>query len=302
MRFSMNKKTFLAALLLLIVFQLIGNLSLSLSFNKVILTAKVTKLKYIVFNWLENQLYLFKIIEDKSIPNLDLRHDNQLKCSMPMLDHMDMTAVEHLNADFNKLHTLFEACPLTNNSYHLDALINISYDSENLSTFKIQLRMDLILRDYPHNGDSLVCSNWYMDKKINVSEETNELEYGTEFLFTQNNNWTLSTGRPGYYFVKCGTLFEFVYTVLPWNMSALMERRKVFQEYERLAVDAVKTSPLIKDAEFEECQSSSDTESKEKRMNVLMIGLDSISSVHFKRVFPLTLAELEQTKGNYLMI
>lgn len=311
----MNKKTYLILLLLVTAFQLACNLLLTLSYNNnaTHINAKVTKLKYIVFNWLENQLYLYKIVDDKSIPDLDWQHDNQLKCSMPNLEHMDRTAIAHLDADFNKLHTLFEACPLTNNSYQLDTLINVLGSTSDSATLKIQLRIDLIRQGYTQNGDDPVCSNWYLDKKINVSEMTNELEFGEEFVFTQKNNWTLSTNKPGYYFVKCvlnraerfkptETLFEFVYTVLPGNMTVLMERRQVFRQYERLAGDAVRENPLIKDAEFEQCQGSGDDTEKreEQRMNVLVIGLDSISSAHFRRVFPLTFAELEQTAGSYM--
>lgn len=297
----MHKKTLNILILILaglIIFQISSNLLFTLNYNNVILKAKAIKLKYIVLNWLENQIYS----DEKSLPEFNWQHGtDRFQCSMPILNHNDTTAVQHLSADFRKLRSLFEACPLSNKSYQLDKLINISHIGP--SAFKVHLRMDLVRSDFTDKLTKKLdplCSNWYLDKKINVSEITNELEFGPEVVLQSNNNWTFTTNKSGYYFVKCVDLFEFVYTVLPANMSTLMERRKAYQRNEELALSAVKENPLVKDAEFENCSDQANkNRSKEDKMNVLVIGFDSISSVHFKRVFPLTFAALKQTKGKF---
>ena len=80
-------------------------------------------------------------------------------------------------------------------------------------------------------------------------------------------------------------------------MSKLMKRRFDFREMEEKFFKPLieVNEPLAVNAEFKRCESSLVYNEKEEKMNVLILGLDSVSSSQFRRIFPRTFKHLNAT-------
>ncbi len=253
---------------------------------------KALKAQYIVTNFLE---YYVKSV-DNNVLDVVLTVGIGSNCRIPKLNFNNWQAINYLKIDEKRLENFFASClPRSENATSLNSLVKISVSDEELYT--VQLKMNKIMKNFqldkqPH------CSLLNFDKKMNVSEIENKLEYLTDqtFYFTSNSNFTTNLTRFGYFYLRCeasnsfgikSLIFDNVLTVLPYNMSKLMERRFKFKRLEKERFDTL-TEPnnhLVVDAEFERCSKKS--EIKEK-MNVLILGLDSVSSAQFRRVFPRT--------------
>jgi hypothetical protein len=164
----------------------------------------------------------------------------------------------------------------------------------------------------------LKCTLELFDKQLNKSEGYSNLWYKNVSAVEVNlkNDQTLQfrVNLSGFYFIKClyssdSKTFKQVYTevfsILPSSIKTLVERNKASRKEtedlrEKYASLDSKTNPMLTDLKFEECEKLEGGELEDK-MNVIVIGLDSVSYPNLKRIFPLTYKYLlEESENNFI--
>jgi hypothetical protein len=280
-------------LLLLILITFLFNLFLLSEYK-----LKAIKVQYVVTNFLE---YYVKPV-DTNAPDIALTGNIRSKCRIPRLKFNEKQAMDYLRIDEKRLEALFKACPLTEaNATLLSSLVRVT--TSNKEVYTVELDMDKIMASFQLNKQP-DCSLQGFDKKMNVSEIKNELDFPSELVhFTASSNFTINLTQSGYFYLKChglnsigikSLIFDNVLTVLPYNMSKLMERRLNYRRLEEESFRSLSqpNDPLVVDQEFKRCNKKS---AADEKMNVLILGLDSVSSSQFRRVFPRTFKHLNAT-------
>ena len=256
------------------------------------------KLVYIVNNFLEHYYIKF----DESLPEINLETTNL--CSIPSLKYDNHLALKHLDLHSKEFAPVFQTC-LTNQSVNIESFVEIwNKISNTTETYLIKLNMDLVKKSFKLNNN-IVCTLQRFIKED--PENKKQLTYFTEMEFDNKLNFTVSVNDTGYYYVKCvrrqsilnSLVFDYIYTVLPFNMTKLMDKRRYFRGLEEETAEPYKDFPLLKHNDFEPCFKRKEVNSQ--KMNVLILGLDSVSTSHFKRIFPKTFSYLNnQTERNFI--
>jgi len=234
---------------------------------------------------------------DESVPDFnihELRNDTNHLCMIPLINYQDSMALRFLKSDSHTLSSMFKACEPDNyqDSNKIENYLVIIPDETEI--YKIKLNTSLIETDFKINKKHLKCILQRFDKTINQSEELEQVSMILP-IFEFDYNFELTVNQTGFYYLECNklnllssNLFRHVYIVYPYRMSKLIEQhtlqRKNVEEF-NLNFNDSKSKLMLNDYYAKECETSNLTE---KKMNVLMIGIDSMSSSHFKRVFPLT--------------
>ena len=158
-------------------------------------------------------------------------------------------------------------------------------------TFSIKIDYDLLLQRYELKNVTIQCYYQTFDKKLDIKERSSSLL--TSYRKIVHDNLTVSNS--GFYHISCFNKFndslihEDLYVLLPQNMSLLKQKTKIYFDRidlvkEQIANDS-KINPMLNDLNLVddiECK----TENKEPKMNVLIIGIDSLAYPHLKRSFP----------------
>lgn len=262
------------------------------------LNVHTIKFGFIVNNFLE---HYYK--PDESLPEIILGTNSQ--CLIPFLKYDNQVALEHLDVHSKKFASIFQMCQV-NKSLDIESFVKISSKTSNGNEiYSIKFNMNLLKRSLELKS-SPICTVQRFNKEMNISEESNKLVYFTKESFDIKLNFTVTVNETGYYYVKCvskqtildSLVFDYVYTILPLDMSKLMNKRQYFRALEDKFTKPYKDLPLLRKNDFKECFKQPNSSPK---MNVLIIGLDSVSSSHFKRIFPRTFAYLnDQAERNFI--
>jgi hypothetical protein len=262
--------------------------------------------------------YYFRRV-DQSLPEFTLSSENDANtnklCLMPVLNYKEKLAMQFLDSDFASLKSTIEMCEKyqpqnEQDGFVLEHLIKREFVSINQTheAYLINLNVKMIEKKFDLSRKNLKCFMNRFDKKINVSEEYEDLEM-FEPISEFNETFELVLKVHGFYYLKCFKsyfsrrvkLIDHVYAIYPRNMSILVEQRR--SSYGKHVEDFKKsfknktTQALLENSYAKE--NCADTRSKtEQKMNVLIIGIDSVSANHFKRVFPKTFAYLNEDLEN----
>ena len=249
--------------------------------------------------WSKGILERFVYAKDTSTPIFSLSLNNQtLKnhmCIMPILDYEDKNSVYYLDLDYSYLKPIFNEC---DENKDFDEILTVLYPSGRLLLDKIKLE------EY-FKVEKSKCFAQQIDKKLNSTEETQELvNIGQVLEFHEMNlNYELNIKRSGVYYVFCvqdslrkSTIYSNVKTVLVQNMTDLIENRKKI----RKNVANFKRQFNYTNEDWKETDKCfTDDVNGDPKMNVLILGIDSVSYNHFKRIFPLTFSYLnDQLEDN----
>ena len=176
-------------------------------------------------------------------------------------------------------------------------------ETQNISeaSYTIQLNTKEIFEKFNTNDKHLECTIELFDKKYNVSE-LNTIETIEKFVFKKENNYTINLKRHGFYYIKCinlGALYNsFIYdetvNIFPRNMSILIDEKRDMilkgfgseLKFEKEEIKFTKNKAIF---------------NAEEKMNVLMIGIESMSYRHLKRSMPLTFDYLNNKLTNNIM-
>jgi hypothetical protein len=199
-----------------------------------------------------------------------------------------------------------------NNSNEKEYFINIFKNQTNFKNFTTQdyLGLGLIytihlnMKDFIKSVNveeiNVKCIAQEFDKKHNV-EETTEVQFNSIYFFEKEKNYTLYFDRHGFYYISCydnrnKLIFGDSFYIFPNNMTKLIEERKQSHIYQ------INDTKL----EFEPTEEIRflDVENRlkiDKKMNVLMIAIDSMSYAHLRRSMPLTFAYLNKELSNNIL-
>ena len=171
--------------------------------------------------------------------------------------------------------------------------------------FMLKLNLLQLLKQTKQKESKIKCRAELFDKQMNVSERFSNIFYESK-NFNKKQNYTLSFTKHGYYYVHCFKsanssikIYEDSYLVLPKNMSKLVEERREMQKLEIKGNNL--TYEADNDDQYLKFLDSDNTLLLEKKMNVLMLGFDSLSYQHFQRVMPITFKYLSKSLENNVM-
>ena len=239
-------------------------------------------------------------------------------CIIPEIRYDNKLAIEYLNKDFLALNKTFYQCDdaekefdlvflndytlfdvetkkLNNNLFHALKQQGLIDNKPNkykyVEFYSMKLDFNRYSEIFDQDVDDINCYAQRFDKKLNISEIDQQIVMIDEKRkFEKKFNFTLYYDNYGYFYVTCfkgilikSKIYENVYNVFPRNMSILRENRKRFIQYENKKRRLIQEKP--EKINFDENEENFKIV---KKMNVIILGYDSLSSNHFKRVFPLT--------------
>ena len=232
-----------------------------------------------------------------------IEDDNHLNylCKRPKIEYDHVLAYEQVENDYKRLKPIFDSCSteLKFESF-LKIAKNNNLETSNNETYTLKLEYELIKNNFGSKSKKMRCFIERFDKLMNVSEKSQKLKnldrlYEFKLI---NDKYKLEVSNYGFYYLNCiddsdRILFDYVFNILPTNMSKLIQDRK---EYKILAKNRIKE--FVIDAEikkkmyenniYQENKCTFKNKTVHKMMNVLLIGVDSLSRDQFTRIFPMT--------------
>ena len=200
-------------------------------------------------------------------------------CNMPSFAHDAAIAMEHLAADFSLLASRFDSCSSgTRDQLSVERLVRV-HRSPVDGTSVLRMNASFFATTSRSSSSSSTCTAQRFDKRMNESEENENVDMldSPPLVFSASDDYQIRAHRDGgYYYIRCvdadrgmKTIVEHVVTVLPADFGSLLTTKT------NKAKAKTKTKTKTK------------TKAQEK-MSVLMIGIDSVSRHHFRRIFPRT--------------
>ena len=210
-------------------------------------------------------------------------------------------ALTHVRKSYQQVNKAYKDCPLNeDDNFEIDRFVTIRESPPNSQkeSYQIMVAIDLIEKSiFGSNGSLFIfkCTLEQIWKRSNFKETGNkkELFRGELLEVTRNKNMTTSN-RSGTIFLRCyseqkqGVVFQYAYQFFPLNMTRVKELRKGDKLNVEKIVGSMNSSSVINDAEFSFDGCGSVNTGIPKRMNVLMIGTDSLSYNQMRRVLPRT--------------
>jgi hypothetical protein len=247
----------------------------------------------------------------------------QISCEQPSFNPKNNISMLYLAKDYQKQSELFFKCHEKDSNW--DDLVSIDhlnvdarskkdkYIEDQIKYLKFNFDHDLYLLSLNLNyfknesvRKDITCYAEMFDKNINEPERSSNIKMiGQKHMFLDEYNNRLVVNKPGFYYISCiyneKTIFENVYTIFSKNISSQMQSylKHVDDLKATISGDSAE-NPMLKDLNYENCDYSSNKKRSEK-LNVLIIVLDSMSSNHFKRVFPETHEYLEKKLKNNIL-
>ena len=253
------------------------------------------------------RLYVEKLISIGTYIKGSKSVNQNYLCDIPTFDENEEIALNYLKNSFKDLRDTFNECDPYSTSLSENKIVDVSFlgTLNGKENFKIKVNKNEVINRGKFENENSTCYIQRFEKKVNNSEGgycswCNELVYDEpqEMQF----DLELFVSKTGFYYLKCSqTLenkthyFDEVFMVLPQNMSNINEKRLEYKKYSDLfksTLNYSKTDPFLYDVDYsKDCFNRSDSESiqlNNPKFNVLIIGIDSISFNHFKRILPIT--------------
>jgi hypothetical protein len=202
----------------------------------------------------------------------------ELTCNRINFTVDNIIALKHYKDNVRIYMPEFNKCYSKQNAINLIQIIN---DDNNNNT--IQIKINDLLNRYQLNNISLIkCYAQLFSKKLNVKERAYNLKKSKKYYF--NKKFKLIVNQHGFYHIACSiytnndVFFEDIRLILPKNMS------KLKNNFTRYSNNKTNDFDLINESK---CKSTTNTDNNNNRMNVFILGIDSLSYPHLKRSFPL---------------
>ena len=173
-------------------------------------------------------------------------------------------------------------------------------ENEVNKNFQINLNITIILRKYHLNENELACKLSLFDRIYNISESENYLNFINQTKFEKSSNYTIVFTYHGFYNLSCFKIknttsiliYEDNYCIFPHNMSKLIDDKNLFKGY--LSIETEEQNITFLDKINHE-------KLAQEKMNVLLIGIDSMSYPHFQRSMPNTFNYLKNELENNII-
>jgi hypothetical protein len=226
--------------------------------------------------------------------------------------------VHYYSKSLENLKSVYGSCSSLNSS----GTIIIKHQID--ETFKLLLDPDYIFKknglSRTNSKAKLKCSVSLFDKKMKSADLLGNLHLAhkhfasNEMQVNESRKFEFTGLANGFYLIECWfvknsfSLSKLVYnevvTILPKNMTKLIDANQATRQHTEKLRRSLKRSKrnneMLALAEYEECDSLPGGELPDK-MNVLILGIDSVSYPYLKRAFPLTHAYLaKELEGSLL--
>jgi hypothetical protein len=209
-------------------------------------------------------------------------------CHMPEIEFDNEESMRHFKENFNQIAHTF-SCD-NENDYEKYETISISYIENGKSLIELNLN-SLNLKSRPK------CSMQKFDKDINKAESEPVKMLGNLIEFDENLK--VEIDNIGFFYIYCYNfeanntkVYENVVTILDDKLTDLLDNRNTYKKYVNDFKSSLNISILnstFNDDELLQCCKSFKLETNSlDKMNVLVLGIDSLSFNHFKRALPLT--------------
>ncbi len=207
------------------------------------------------------------------------------------------------------------------NPYQVIQIEDLTRKEDNFESFQIKLDLNYIIErdNLPVNEKSTMnCTLELFDKQLNKSDSDRNFWHKnvSTVEVKLKIDWLLKfrVNSSGFYIINClyssekktfRPVYTEVFSILPSSIKTLVERNKASRKEtedlrEKYASLDSETNPMLTDLKFEECEKLEGGE-LDNKMNVLVVGLGSVSYPNFKRTFPLTYKYLAKELENNLM-
>lgn len=224
-------------------------------------------------------------------------------CPKPLIDYQDENSIYYLDKDRELLKPIFKACG--NNNDFVEALRIVKFRNKSSESTRLVITKEFLSTELTHPKYGLKCYSQRFDKKYNVSEENHQLDHFEVKEFTgTDSSFEQTIDQPGFYYIFCkknsfgsqSKIYENVVCVLDENLKSFFLKRQIYRDQIELIKRKLNNSQhhLLAEIPDEETLKNcitKETEAKEK-FNILILGFDSVSFNHFKRIFPLTFSFL----------
>ena len=191
-----------------------------------------------------------------------------------------------------------EECDILNGS----DFIQINYKD---NYFCLKLNIDDLTKETKIDKKRVKCKVESVDKSLNISESFINVITKTK-TFSKKEKYELCFSNHGYYYAYCYKsvnvslkIYEDTYLILPKNMSKLVDERLKYKKLEKKGNNL--TYEADNDDQYLKFLDTKNNLLLEKKMNVLMLGFDSLSYQHFQRVMPITFNYLTKSLENNIM-
>ena len=216
-------------------------------------------------------------------------------CEKPSIEYDDALIYDQVEQDRRSLKSAYNSC--TTDLKFENYIKIIKNDSIYFNEiFMLKLNISLI-----RNFDSKSkCSFQRFDKQMNKTESLETSVVKNEFYeFNQINNYTINVDNFGYYYLNCTnttnqTIFDYVYNIMPTDMTKLIDQRNEYKILTNMQINEYKIDTKLKLKMYENNYNNRKKECNlniklnHQKMNVLMIGIDSLSHDQFALIFPMT--------------
>jgi len=263
--------------------------------------------------------------------NEDINH----LCQYPILAYDDPIALQYLKSDIKALTATLTACEKTFTGVDVEIRDVFLYDYKNglnKNLFKKLVSQGLVQSNALNVSSaeffSFKLTENFFEKKLKAKERNVEcllnkfdklagthenlkcLRMQEEYKFQKKFNYELFVNQSGFYYLHCyqtllkkSLVHQNVFSVLPQNMSKLIEMRRIFVA-EELALRK-RFNETGEKLIFEDVTEAKDEQQiinqNATKMSILIFGFDSLSKNHFKRVFPLTFDFLSNRLQNNII-
>jgi hypothetical protein len=232
-----------------------------------------------------------------------------------IIDIFDEEALDYLNYSKAIQKPKYDRCNLTDERQRTflkleDVSEKFKKRFNNSELYKVELDYDYIL-DVTNSTATkdVACYLQQFVKKIAMNKDKEPILIEPKYYFTSENNYEIQLSQHGFYYFQCQNASsnededEFVFrdllTILPWNLSKLVDRAN---QYDHLIKETVanytdsKTNPVFSDIEYTECLKEGDGVDSEHqpKINMFLHMLDSVSYEQFARTFPVTFKYLSE--------
>jgi hypothetical protein len=262
---------------------------------------KLNDLKTWIFDNFENSKTNKKVTSYRAHSSSNFNY----LCESPTFSENEAVALDYLKGSHDYL-SEFELCD--NEALNFDSNMVIYIKSlqglNGTKEFSITINKAKIKRRVNFEGSDFECFIQRFEKKLNISEQGEYCDWCSQQNFEEkfylDANMGVKINRAGFYYLNCfedvtnvTKVFDDVFMVLPQKMSQLTEDRQIYKnqiEKFKDTLNFTKFNPgLVYDVNYSgKCFSKQDHPKEIEKFNVLIIGIDSVSFNHFKRILPLT--------------
>ncbi len=169
--------------------------------------------------------------------------------------------------------------------------------STNIDLYKISIDIDFLKSNLKLN-QTPACEAYRFDRITN--DDRYRFRVGVLHKFESIYNYDLIVNEHGLYHIYCRNnnsnlaVFNDVKLILPVNMSLLTDERRANIEMEKKLPNRIQSNlPLVVNKRIKHCNNNNEN-IKNDKMSVFILGLDSVSLNHFKRMFPKTFEYLSK--------